>query len=789
VEISALDAAGAPYIQTNTWQVWPTAGNITTQCRLGNLTGITASAQEYGLVCGAPNVNTQPSIRLSNQAFQLRNLPIDVWNLGAQVLKIDPTVPSLALGNPLPASFAGGNAGLWMGRDTTDSVYKLRIGNATNFLTWNGTTLSMAGNGSGITNINGGNIQAGTITSSQVNITPAGAALNDDPNTSSSSAWADNAGLTPATILSITDGVVGSTVLRSQVGHSASMGTVKATPIDAHKTYRIHAWARAGSGATGWFSLGANLFTSSGYLTTLQPFYQQYPGTLWTEYTAVLAGLPAAAVAIAPTIQLNAIAGNAPVSTMEVQDVRIEEVLPSTLIKDGAITTVKIQAGAITADQIAANTITVANLNASGFGDNLIKNSTFEGSTQAAALAGWSPDPTSVGTFQQTCCGDRGPGTLLMVSTGASNEIAEYAAVPVQAGQTYRVSTDAYVPATSGGFYFILLESTSTAPVRYVRQSATALGPGDVAPTSSTTVCNACTLQTGWQHVERSYTVPAGVNWVSLSLWNFSCPGPCQSFYFDAVEMQPQIGAGHILANSITADRIVAHSLTAAQILGGTITGTEIAGNTITGAKIAGRTIAAGNLIANTITSNEIGVGAIVAGNIAAGTITANEIAANTITANKLNVSTLSAITANLGAVNAGSLNAVTITGSTITGTTVSAGCATMDSNGITLTAGGAACNWYKWSNGGTGMSTDGGAWMYVQGQNVQLIGTGSGSYLNVASDAHLTGTNQVILDSNNNLIHLTNNGYLQLQISSLSGTAAGSHMCLTTDNYVIRCT
>jgi hypothetical protein len=351
------------------------------------------------------------------------------------------------------------------------------------------------------------------------------------------------------------------------------------------------------------------------------------------------------------------------------------------------------------------------------------------------------------------------------------------------------VSTDAYVPATSGGFYFILLESTSTAPVRYVRQSATALGPGDVAPTSSTTVCNACTLQTGWQHVERSYTVPAGVNWVSLSLWNFSCPGPCQSFYFDAVEMQPQIGAGHILANSITADRIVAHSLTAAQILGGTITGTEIAGNTITGAKIAGRTIAAGNLIANTITSNEIGVGAIVAGNIAAGTITANEIAANTITANKLNVSTLSAITANLGAVNAGSLNAVTITGSTITGTTVSAGCATMNSSGITLTAGGSACNWYKFSNGTIGLSSDGGAWMYLQAQNVQVMGTASGAYMNLLADATLVGPNSVVLNSNNNQIHLTNNGYIQLAVSSLSNTAQGFHLCVDANNYIGRCT
>ena len=419
-----------------------------------------------------------PSVRLSTAAFYLRNLPLSIFDGANEAVRIDATAPSLAIGNPLPASYTGGNTGLWIGKDPADSVYKLRIGNPTgNRLTWNGAILSIVGEGSGITNINGGNIQAGTISASQINVTPAGAALNDDPNTSSAAAWADNAGLTPATIGTVPDGVVGSTTLRSAPGRSASMGTVKATPIDAHKTYRIHAWARAESGATGSFSLGANLFTAAGYLTTITPISQQYPGTTWTEYTAILAGVPLTATAIAPSVQLNSIAGNAPASAMQVQDIRIEEVLPSTLIKDGAITTIKIQAGAITANEIAANTITVANLNASGFGDNLIKNSTFEGSTQAAALAGWTPDPSGIGTFQQTCCGDRGPGALLMVSTGGANEIAEYLAVPVQAGQTYRVSTDVYVPATSGGFYFILLESSSTAPVRFIRIGATGLAP------------------------------------------------------------------------------------------------------------------------------------------------------------------------------------------------------------------------------------------------------------------------------------------------------------------------
>ena len=40
-------------------------------------------------------------------------------------LKLDPAVPSIAVGNPLPTSPAAGT-GLWAGND--NGVYKLRIG-------------------------------------------------------------------------------------------------------------------------------------------------------------------------------------------------------------------------------------------------------------------------------------------------------------------------------------------------------------------------------------------------------------------------------------------------------------------------------------------------------------------------------------------------------------------------------------------------------------------------------------------------------------------------------------
>jgi hypothetical protein len=802
VEMSAVDGANgvnAPYIQTNTWTTSPIAANTTTNCRLGNLAGIMGSGPEYGLTCvGAVGSNT--FLRASNVAFELRNLPFTMYDASTAVFYINPAGPYLGLGSPLPTAFAGGNAGLWAGKDT-DGTYKLRIGNPTgNRLTWNGSQLSIVGEGSGITNINGGNIQAGTISATAINVRPIGAALNSDPNVVSQSAWGEsNNPNYSAAVTAITDGAVGTHSLRSPSGHSVVPIDVYSIPLDSHKQYRLHAWVRAAAGATGLFQLsilctngtGAQLGVVTALSTTGVP-------TTWTEYSGTLAPLSGGTVAGNLLVYLNyngANIQNAP-GYMEVQDVRLEEAAPSTLIKDGAITTAKIQAGAITADQIASNTITVGNLNATGFGDNLIKNSTFEG-TAAHALDGWSVDPASVGSMSQNCCGTRGPGDLFLQTTAGNYVLVAYYAVPVQVGLAYRVALDIYAgTASASGVYIRMAESNSSGTPRFI---GTYLRTApDVTQDSQTDLYANGALAVGWNHLEFTYVPPSPVRWVSFSMYNYTCvSGACQALHVDAVEMQPQLGSGHIRAASITADRLVANTITAAQIAAGTITsaqiaastitGGNIAGGTITGGNIAGRTITAGALVANTITSNEIGVRAIVAGNLAANTITAAEIAAGTITADRMNVSTLSAITANLGAVNAGSLNAVTITGSTITGTNVTAGCATMNSNGITLTAGGGACNWYKFSNGTIGMSSDGGAWMYVQGPNVQIYGTGSGGYLNLQADSILHAGGQVVLDTNGQQLRVTPAGYLQLSLASLPGGSA-THLCLTSDGYLQRC-
>lgn len=93
-------------------------------------------------------------------------------------------------------------------------------------------------------------------------------------------------------------------------------------------------------------------------------------------------------------------------------------------------------------------------------------------------------------------------------------------------------------------------------------------------------------------------------------------------------------------------------------------------------------------------------------------------IRAASITVDKLSVASLSAISANLGTVTAGTLTGVTAT---------FGGAVTLDSNGITLTAGTANVNKVKWSGGSTVYEFSGSLNLTAAG-DINLLPGGSGS-------------------------------------------------------------
>lgn len=63
-------------------------------------------------------------------------------NANQEAIRLDPQVPSIAVGNPLPIGPAAGGDGFWVGRDA--GLYKLRLGKAVGVgLDWTGTTLQI----------------------------------------------------------------------------------------------------------------------------------------------------------------------------------------------------------------------------------------------------------------------------------------------------------------------------------------------------------------------------------------------------------------------------------------------------------------------------------------------------------------------------------------------------------------------------------------------------------------------------------------------------------------------
>ncbi len=125
VEATAVDGAAgvnAPYTQIVTWATAPVSANLTTRCRLGNLRGITSTA-EYGLLCG--DFGNHAYVRFSDQAAEIAGIKLSLYSGSTETVRLDPAVPSFAMGATLPTAFGTG-AGIWFGN--VSGTYKARIG-------------------------------------------------------------------------------------------------------------------------------------------------------------------------------------------------------------------------------------------------------------------------------------------------------------------------------------------------------------------------------------------------------------------------------------------------------------------------------------------------------------------------------------------------------------------------------------------------------------------------------------------------------------------------------------
>jgi hypothetical protein len=140
VHTTTLDPAGSPYTEIGTWVTDPSSGaNHTIHVRLGNLDGISGIGNEYGLWAG--NAGEQ-YLLLSDSHFEAHGLALSLYDDDGEAIRLDPDVPSLAIGYPLPSGMSSGGPGLWVGLDGSD--YSLRLGEAAGVgLRWDGDDLTL----------------------------------------------------------------------------------------------------------------------------------------------------------------------------------------------------------------------------------------------------------------------------------------------------------------------------------------------------------------------------------------------------------------------------------------------------------------------------------------------------------------------------------------------------------------------------------------------------------------------------------------------------------------------
>lgn len=247
-------------------------------------------------------------------------------------------------------------------------------------------------------------IAAGAITTDKLAVIARGSAINNNPECTDITAWGDTI---QATMVNLSGAAVSGTggFQSNAVANSATV-TSKVFPLSVGKTYRVSAWLRTVNGNGNPTTAYLRCFRMNGSLQDIA-FDTQMEGMVVNEYWVNYVGTFTAESGTSMGLLRAYLNWNAPVagSVMWMQDFRIEEVLPGTLIKDGAITTQKIQAAAITGDKIAGNTITGDKIIGNTItGDKIVAN-TLNGDRIIAGTLDASK--VTAGTFQTAYSGRR----------------------------------------------------------------------------------------------------------------------------------------------------------------------------------------------------------------------------------------------------------------------------------------------------------------------------------------------------------------------------------------------
>jgi hypothetical protein len=364
----------------------------------------------------------------------------------------------------------------------------------------------------------------------------------------------------------------------------------------------------------------------------------------------IIAGAVTATQIAANTITANQIAaGTITASQIAANTITAAQIAANT------ITTNQLAANSVQANNVAAGAITAQHLRIGTFGDNLVRNGSFE------AITGTTPDGWAVnqgaGAFDSFIQSDAPSGDYVLrispPTVSATGVGIGSIAIPVVPGETYVLQYKVKSSNGSGSRY-IGLRYRADVPSNIPPMVTIGVSTGsDENATATWDVQNVANTDiTTWTSRSFVFTPPAGTYWASVSFFLYNTT--TGFLYIDDVSLRKQT--------------------TTVQIANGAVTAQQIAAATITGDRIAARTIVANNIVAATITANEIAARTITAGLISAGAITANEIAAGTITALQIAANTITAAQIVSRTITALQIAAGTITANEIAADTITAG-------------------------------------------------------------------------------------------------------------------
>lgn len=357
---------------------------------IGNLNGLYGyAADTYGAAFGTPsgawikidptngvrighNTTTRISLDASTGAASFTggitsaSGSIGGWTIGASSLTAGSGATSVGLDS------GGTNPAIYAGSSTPGSA-PFRVTSAGALTASNATITGHITATSGDVT---GAIAAGSITADKLLIGKSGGALNPDPGFADLTAWvAFSASSQLPTRQTVTDGPVGVYVYRSATGAgdggiiSRATTTSDRIPIDRTKAYRVSVWARrsASPAANGTLWVGVADYDISGSQLGFDGvIFTASPSATWTYYEGQFgAGTSFPFDSTARSVSAEALlnwAGTA--GYVEIQDLRIEEVISGTLIEGNSISTGHIQANAITADKITAGAVTTDKIDA-----------------------------------------------------------------------------------------------------------------------------------------------------------------------------------------------------------------------------------------------------------------------------------------------------------------------------------------------------------------------------------------------------------------------------------------